>query len=71
MVLSVDIIFKLISFLSFVHECAEAYTNDCHRLHAVCINQIGGYLCQCENGFYGTGLDCSGELNSLKTLNSS
>ena len=49
-------------FISFIHECAKAYTNDCHRLYAVCVNQIGGYLCQCENGFYGTGLDCSGKL---------
>ena len=56
----------LISFLSLKHECAKAYINDCHRLHAVCINQIGGYLCQCENGFYGSGLDCSGKFIFFK-----
>ena len=62
-----DFLFKLKTcyfsiLLSFIHECSKAHTNNCHRLHAICINQVGGYICQCENGFYGAGTDCSGKL---------
>ena len=46
--------------VSLTHECSKAYTNDCHRLYADCINQVGGYMCECKEGFYGDGLSCSG-----------
>ena len=46
-----------------IHECSKAYTNDCHRLYADCINQVGGYMCHCKEGFYGDGLSCSGMLD--------
>ena len=46
--------------VSLIHECSKAYTNDCHRLYADCINQVGGYMCECKEGFYGDGLSCSG-----------
>ena len=42
-----------------VDECAEHYTNKCNH-NARCINQDGGYLCQCKDGFYGNGLKCFG-----------
>ena len=46
--------------VSLIHECSKAYTNDCHRLYADCFNKIGGYVCECKEGFYGNGLSCSG-----------
>ena len=54
--------------VSFIHECSKAYTNDCHRLYADCINQVGGYMCQCKEGFYGDGLSCSGMFSSHTDL---
>ena len=38
-------------------ECAERYTNKCSP-EAECVNQIGGYLCHCNSGFYGNGISC-------------
>ena len=55
--------------VSLIHECSKAYTNECHRLYADCNNQVGGYMCQCKEGFYGDGLSCSGMLVTLKAYN--
>ena len=55
--------------VSLTHECSKAYTNDCHRLYADCINQVGGYVCECKEGFYGDGLSCSSMLVILKACN--
>ena len=38
--------------------------NRCDR-NAECINQIGGYLCRCKNGFYGNGMICQGKLKGV------
>ena len=40
-------------------ECGYAYLNECDRTNARCINIIGGYICECRDGFYGNGLSCS------------
>ena len=60
------IYFNFTRNVSLIHECSKAYTNDCHRLYADCINRIGGYICKCREGFYGDGLSCSGMLGVHK-----
>ena len=53
----------LIKFMLFFHidldECSEGIDN-C-GIHARCINVVGSYLCQCENGYIGDGISCLGE----------
>ena len=44
-----------------LNECDFAYRNECDRLNAICINQVGGYTCECNEGFYGNGLTCLSE----------
>lgn len=39
-----------------IDECADA-THICHA-NAICINQPGGYSCQCAVDFHGNGFDC-------------
>ena len=39
--------------------------NDCHD-DATCTNEDGSYACTCNNGFRGTGFDCTGESYKMK-----
>ena len=41
-----------------IDECAERL-DDCHP-NATCSNIIGSYQCDCDAGFEGDGLNCSG-----------
>jgi len=46
-------------------ECASDHGN-CHE-YADCVNSVGSYRCNCQTGFTGTGLDCTGTLLKLNT----
>ena len=45
-------------FVSDIDEC----TNGTHRcdVNAVCNNTQGSYNCTCKDGFYGDGINCTG-----------
>ena len=48
-----------IIILSDIDECSyEAYV--CHS-NASCENTVGGYSCKCQEGFSGSGKNCSGK----------
>ena len=50
-----------------VDECSFAYLNEC-GYNAKCINKMGGYNCECNDGFYGNGLSCLSKFDILKRL---
>ena len=54
---------KKILFVSFpyildVDECSK---NPCHS-NATCNNTVGSYICTCDPGYSGDGLNCTGIL---------
>ena len=63
--------FSMEHFLSHVHnaqccmhtdidECSDPSLNNCHS-SAVCINTMGGFMCECNPGFQGDGVTCTGK----------
>ena len=44
--------------MSDIDECAEN-GDQCH-VKATCINEDGGYSCQCQTGYEGDGTSCIG-----------
>ena len=43
-----------------VDECNDTQLNSCSE-NAICINSIGNYSCECNEGYNGNGVICSGE----------
>lgn len=42
-----------------MYECHDQYGNNCKRYGAMCVNTIGSYTCECNNGFeYKEGIGC-------------
>lgn len=41
-----------------VNECARPESNRCHA-HALCMNLVGSYQCQCQPGMRGDGFHCA------------
>ena len=63
----------LLLFLSFflifttdTDECVAA-PGKCHN-KAACNNTHGSYVCTCKSGYIGDGRNCTGTVNSLKSL---
>ena len=52
--------FKLIYFIIFkeINECTDN-TNNCNAF-ATCSNTEGSYICTCNNGYSGDGINCLG-----------
>eukprot|EP00122_Pirum_gemmata_P014732 Pgem_evm1s13743 len=48
-----------------VNECADSKLNDCD-VNAVCNNTVGGFDCQCKQGFIGDGKTCN-NINECKS----
>ena len=42
-----------------INECDDTSANECQK-NADCVNTIGGYKCDCKQGFKGNGLFCEG-----------
>lgn len=49
---------------SDINECVE---RPCDR-NAVCSNEVGSFVCMCNNGYSGTGLTCLGELIAIHSI---
>ena len=50
------------------NECM--FENNCHE-NAICLNQIGSYVCECKTDYFGNGTHCIAKLNSkILVLNS-
>ena len=66
-----DILFIFLFFLiyNFTTDIDECETNPqiCHA-KAACNNTYGSYVCTCKPGFIGGGQNCTGIVNSLKSL---
>ena len=63
------VIFFLCLFLIFTTDTDECETNPrkCHE-EAACKNTHGSFVCTCKPGFMGYGQNCTGKVNSLKSL---
>ena len=46
------------NFFTDIDECTPN-NNDCHS-RATCTNPVGSYLCKCNEGYNGTGKNCTG-----------
>ena len=44
--------------LTDLNECTGS--NACNRTHAMCTNTLGSYLCNCNSGYTGNGINCTG-----------
>ena len=44
-----------------INECANNTSNNCH-VNATCSDTFGSYECQCNDGFTGDGVNCTGML---------
>ncbi|CAB3986665.1 fibrillin-2-like isoform X48, partial [Paramuricea clavata] len=42
-----------------IDECASSQNNDCHDVNGLCVNNDGGYTCQCKQGYTGDGRTCN------------
>ena len=64
-----DILFNFFFISNFTTDIDECETNP-HKCHeeAACNNTHGSYLCTCKPGFIGDGQNCTGTINSLKSL---
>ena len=51
---------KILTHSIDVDECVNA-TNPCHT-NARCNNTDGTYTCTCNNGYYGNGTHCTGNI---------
>ena len=60
------IFFYISNFTTDIDEC-ETNPHKCHQ-EATCKNTHGSYLCTCKPGFIGDGQNCTGTINSLKSL---
>ena len=47
-----------------LNEC-EKNEHNCHVLHGICLNTIGSFTCECDDGFQGTGLEGTTVENNL------
>ena len=45
-----------------INECDNDSENDCDKMNGNCTNIIGSYLCNCDPGFSGDGVNCTGLL---------
>ena len=54
--------YKVIPLLYYtdVDECSDTQFNSCSE-NSKCVNAIGNYTCQCNEGYDGNGFNCSGE----------
>ena len=43
-----------------IDECEEG-SHNCH-VNATCLNRIGSFLCSCNDGYIGNGVNCKGAL---------
>lgn len=55
--MSFTIIIQNVLYLD-INECSE--DNACHP-NATCVNEIGSYDCNCNEGFEGEGQNCEGK----------
>ena len=53
-------------FLLDMDECTDG-THKCH-VNAVCNNTSGSYNCTCKDGFYGDGINCTGNIYKKNPL---
>ena len=60
------IFFYISNFATDIDEC-ETNPHKCHQ-EATCNNTHGSYLCTCKPGVIGDGQNCTGTINSLKSL---
>ena len=49
-----------IPFCVDINECENDSDNDCDKMNGNCTNIIGSYLCNCDPGFSGDGVNCTG-----------
>ena len=47
-----------------VNECLNSSLNDCD-MNASCMDTFGSYVCSCNDGYLGNGVNCSGKLLSV------
>ena len=43
-----------------IDECSSADLNTCDTENGTCVNTVGSYTCECNNGFTGDGSACTG-----------
>ncbi len=56
---TVKFVLKLYGYFSDIDECATDMDN-CSA-NALCINLVGSFGCECNIGFSGDGVNCTGE----------
>ena len=60
LLLDIALLSTVINFLLLdIDECALK-TDDCSKELATCTNTVGSYLCQCIDGYTGSGVVCTG-----------
>ena len=57
-VVKIQIFHRNLFFVLDVDECTKG-THSCD-VNAVCANTLGSYNCTCKDGFYGDGINCTG-----------
>lgn len=59
--------YTIIMFIALdIDECAEM-TDNCHReSNATCTDTAGSFICNCSEGFNGTGTFCTGKCDLLR-----
>ena len=60
------ILFSFFLFLTDIDEC-KTYSDKCH-LNATCSNTHGSHVCTCKPGYTGDGRNCTGTVNTLRSL---
>lgn len=51
---------QCVSFSTDVDECSNSTLNDCD-INASCTDTIGGFQCECGDGYVGNGSVCVGK----------
>ena len=54
-------------FIPDINECDREEGSECHE-NARCENTDGSFQCVCDDGYYGTGIECFGKIKILPSI---